>query len=102
MRRTPAQLLLLLVVVLSAGLVWWMTSGTEASQPGSPAADEAAESEEGGEAAIDDGAAKLAQGKTLSDALGSSIDDLDGTFSFLVSTKDEIGYDPIDNAEDYA
>ena len=35
---------------------------------------------------------KLAQGHTLSDALETSIDDLDGTFSFLVSTKDEIGY----------
>ena len=28
----------------------------------------------------------------LKDALETSIDDLDGTFSFLVSTKDEIGY----------
>ncbi|MDP6855872.1 MAG: hypothetical protein QF598_10210, partial [Arenicellales bacterium] len=28
----------------------------------------------------------------LQDCLASSIDDLDGTFSFLVSTKDEIGY----------
>ena len=35
---------------------------------------------------------KLAQGNTLSEALESSIDDLDGTFSFLVSTQDEIGY----------
>jgi len=35
---------------------------------------------------------KLAQGAVLNDALSSSIDDLDGTFSFLVSTKDEIGY----------
>jgi glutamate synthase domain-containing protein 1 len=35
---------------------------------------------------------KLAQGITLQDCLASSIDDLDGTFSFLVSTKDEIGY----------
>ncbi|MFQ5425957.1 MAG: class II glutamine amidotransferase [Gaiellales bacterium] len=35
---------------------------------------------------------KLAQGKTLGEALASSIDDLDGTFSFLVSTEDEIGY----------
>ena len=35
---------------------------------------------------------KLAQGVTLSEALESSIDDLDGTFSFLVSTADEIGY----------
>ena len=28
----------------------------------------------------------------LEEALETSIDDLDGTFSFLVSTKDEIGY----------
>ncbi|MDP6621844.1 MAG: class II glutamine amidotransferase [Alphaproteobacteria bacterium] len=35
---------------------------------------------------------KLSQGVALNDALGTSIDDLDGTFSFLVSTKDEIGY----------
>lgn len=35
---------------------------------------------------------KLAQGIPLKDALESSIEDLDGTFSFLVSTKDEIGY----------
>ena len=35
---------------------------------------------------------KLKQGKTLKDALRDSIDDLDGTFSFLASTKDEIGY----------
>ena len=35
---------------------------------------------------------KLDQGIPLSDALESSIADLDGTFSFLVSTKDEIGY----------
>ena len=35
---------------------------------------------------------KLANGSTLEEALGSSIDDMDGTFSFLVSTKDEIGY----------
>jgi glutamate synthase domain-containing protein 1 len=35
---------------------------------------------------------KLAQGIKLEDALATSIDDLDGTFSFLVSTKDEIGY----------
>ena len=37
-------------------------------------------------------AEKLEQGVPLSDALESSIADLDGTFSFLVSTKDEIGY----------
>jgi glutamate synthase domain-containing protein 1 len=35
---------------------------------------------------------KLKHGRTLKDALKTSIDDLDGTFSFLVSTKDEIGY----------
>lgn len=35
---------------------------------------------------------KLKQGKSLKEALKGSIDDLDGTFSFLVSTKDEIGY----------
>ncbi len=35
---------------------------------------------------------KLAQGITLRDALKTSIEDLDGTFSFLVSTRNEIGY----------
>ncbi|MFT4561687.1 MAG: glutamate synthase domain-containing protein 1 [Gammaproteobacteria bacterium] len=35
---------------------------------------------------------KLSQGIELRDALQTSIDDLDGTFSFLVSTKTEIGY----------
>jgi len=35
---------------------------------------------------------KLAKGVSLQDALKTSIEDLDGTFSFLVSTKDEIGY----------
>ena len=35
---------------------------------------------------------KLSQGIELRHALETSIDDLDGTFSFLVSTKDEIGY----------
>ena len=35
---------------------------------------------------------KLANEVALEDALRTSIDDLDGTFSFLVSTKDEIGY----------
>ena len=35
---------------------------------------------------------KLAQGIPLEDALRTSIEDLDGTFSFLVSTEDEIGY----------
>ena len=33
-----------------------------------------------------------AKGIPLAEALESSIGDLDGTFSFLVSTKDEIGY----------
>jgi glutamate synthase domain-containing protein 1 len=37
-------------------------------------------------------AEKLEQGVSLSDALEQAIVDLDGTFSFLVSTKDEIGY----------
>jgi glutamate synthase domain-containing protein 1 len=35
---------------------------------------------------------KLSKGVPLEEALKTSIDDLDGTFSFLVSTKDEIGY----------
>ncbi len=35
---------------------------------------------------------KLAQGGDLNSALENSIDDLDGTFSFLVSTEDQIGY----------
>ena len=35
---------------------------------------------------------KLKHGSSLKDALRDSIADLDGTFSFLVSTKDEIGY----------
>ena len=35
---------------------------------------------------------KLSQGTPLKEALRTSIDDLDGTFSFLVSTRDEIGY----------
>lgn len=35
---------------------------------------------------------KMSQGIELREALRTSIDDLDGTFSFLVSTKDEIGY----------
>jgi glutamate synthase domain-containing protein 1 len=35
---------------------------------------------------------KLKHGISLKDALKTSIEDLDGTFSFLVSTKDEIGY----------
>ena len=35
---------------------------------------------------------KMALGIELKEALRTSIDDLDGTFSFLVSTKDEIGY----------
>jgi len=37
-------------------------------------------------------AEKLKQGSSLKEALKGSIEDLDGTFSFLVSTKDEIGY----------
>jgi len=35
---------------------------------------------------------KLSQGETLASVLETAIEDLDGTFSFLVSTKDEIGY----------
>ena len=35
---------------------------------------------------------KLSQGVSLKETLRTSIDDLDGTFSFLVSTRDEIGY----------
>jgi len=35
---------------------------------------------------------KLAQGISLETALEESVDDLDGTFSFLVSTKNGIGY----------
>ena len=35
---------------------------------------------------------KLSQGASLKAALKTSIDDFDGTFSFLVSTRDEIGY----------
>ncbi|MDA0261998.1 MAG: class II glutamine amidotransferase, partial [Proteobacteria bacterium] len=35
---------------------------------------------------------KMAHGVPLKEALKTSIEDLDGTFSFLVSTKDEIGY----------
>jgi methylamine---glutamate N-methyltransferase subunit A len=35
---------------------------------------------------------KMSQGVELKEALKTSIDDMDGTFSFLVSTKDEIGY----------
>ena len=35
---------------------------------------------------------KLSLGVPLKEALKMSIDDLDGTFSFLVSTKDQIGY----------
>ena len=35
---------------------------------------------------------KLSRGVALKEALATSIDDLDGTFSFLVSTRDEIGY----------
>ncbi len=35
---------------------------------------------------------KLKNGSTLKEALKTSIEDMDGTFSFLVSTRDEIGY----------
>lgn len=35
---------------------------------------------------------KLKHGVSLREALKSSIEDMDGTFSFLVSTRDEIGY----------
>ena len=35
---------------------------------------------------------KMAEGIPLEAVLASSIDDLDGTFSFLVSTQNEIGY----------
>ncbi len=35
---------------------------------------------------------KMNQGIPLRESLASSIDDMDGTFSFLVSTRDEIGY----------
>ena len=35
---------------------------------------------------------KMSQGIALDEALETSIEDLDGTFSFLVSTKDQIGY----------
>ena len=35
---------------------------------------------------------KLSQGISLKESLRTSIDDLDGTFSFLVSTRNEIGY----------
>ena len=37
-------------------------------------------------------AEKMSHGVALRDVLRDSIDDLDGTFSFLVSTRDEIGY----------
>ena len=35
---------------------------------------------------------KLAKGEKLEQALEQSVDDLDGVFSFLVSTKDGIGF----------
>lgn len=35
---------------------------------------------------------KLAQGEGLDDALRSSLDDLDGTFTYLVATRDGLGY----------
>ena len=37
-------------------------------------------------------AAKLSEGLDLNQALRSSLDDLDGTFTYLVATKDGIGY----------
>ncbi len=37
-------------------------------------------------------AERLSQGTSLEDALAQSIEELDGTFSFLVSTKDELGF----------
>ena len=35
---------------------------------------------------------KLAQGEALDDALSASLDDLDGTFTYLVATRDGLGY----------
>ena len=35
---------------------------------------------------------KLAQGTPLEEGLAQSIEDMDGTFSFLISTRDEIGF----------
>ena len=35
---------------------------------------------------------KLAQGEGLQDALGASLSDLDGTFTYLVATRDGLGY----------
>lgn len=35
---------------------------------------------------------KLSQGVSLEDSLAEAVEDLDGTFSFLISTKDGIGY----------
>ena len=35
---------------------------------------------------------RLASGETLDHALRNSLDDLDGTFTYLVSTKDGLGY----------
>jgi hypothetical protein len=37
-------------------------------------------------------AGKLAEGQGLKQALRSSLDDLDGTFTYLVATKDGLGY----------
>jgi hypothetical protein len=37
-------------------------------------------------------AEKLADGASLEDSLGDSLDDLDGTFTYLVSTRDGVGY----------
>ena len=35
---------------------------------------------------------KMAKGQTLDDVLGDSVEDLDGTFTYLVSTRDGLGY----------
>ena len=35
---------------------------------------------------------QMSQGVTLEDALRTSLDDLDGTYSYLVATEDAIGY----------
>ncbi len=40
---------------------------------------------------------RMSEGASLEDALESSVEDLDGTFSYLVATRDSIGYakDPL-------
>ena len=35
---------------------------------------------------------KMARGQPLDDVLGESLGDLDGTFTYLVSTRDGLGY----------